>query len=569
MHKTVTITLGEQLFTIEEDAYKKLEAYLASVRAHFAQSPDQGEIVSDIESRIAEEFAETLTARKKVVGMKDVEDVMKSMGSVEDFERFEEEPGEEKTQPKQQPWNTRLYRSADDQMLGGVCAGLAAHTGIETWIVRVVFIILGFINGIGIIAYIILWVVLPEAKSATQKVEMARNRVTLSAIQQKVNEVMPPEKRDGILRKIVSVPATIIRTVFLAIGRVVKFVVPLLARLIGLGIIMGAAFAIAMITIALLTLIANPSSILDFPLRETVGVMNYFVLICSLFLLLLFPLIFVIVAGASLVTLRSAFSANATIALFTLWCVALVAGGATAFSVSPDLETAFERYEQEHFKTITNTFPDYKDFTKIDAKGRGNIIITQGDSYSVSIEGPADETDMIGTINGALTFEPHSGQKRCFFFCGYRQSTLRVTMPTLDEVKVSGVSFATIEGYTGSTLNLIADGSSSIVANAQVRSLTAEISGVSDIVLTGSGNELKASLTGNSSLSAYYFAAKTADVTLEGVSRAHIDASEKIFGTTDGHAHLWYRNTPAQLDVESDGLSTVEQRSEDWEGDYR
>lgn len=569
MHKTVTITLGEQLFTIEEEAYKKLDAYLASIRAHFAQSPDQGEIISDIESRIAEEFAETLTARKKVVGMKDVEDVMKSMGSVEDFERFEEEPGEEKTQPKQQPWNTKLYRSADDQMLGGVCAGLAAHTGIETWIVRVVFIILGLINGIGIIAYIILWVVLPEAKSATQKVEMTRSRVTLSAIQEKVNEVMPPERRDGILRKIVSVPATIIRTIFLVIGRIVKFVVPLIGRLIGLGIIMGAAFAIAMITIGLLTLLTNPASIQDFPLRETVGPANYLLMVFPLYFLVFIPLVLVMLAGISLLTLRSVFTVPSTLGLIGIWCIALVAGGATAFTVSPEIETAAKRYEEERLRTVTNTF-DYTNFTGVAVLGNANITIAQGDAYSVTLEGsPENIEGSISMSNGTLTLDPRENRKRCLFFCNQQLPTLCITMPVLEMAQASGNSVVTVTGYSGGMLRLVADGNSSIQADVRVRTLAVDIGGVSDIDVTGSGETLQAVVTGNSSLNASGFSVKTANMKLDGVSQATIDASDKISGTTDGNSRILYRNAPLEMQVESDGISSVEQRDGDWEGDYR
>jgi hypothetical protein len=86
MDKTVTITIAGELFHVEEPAYQELDAYLRSVRAHFSAFPDSLEIVSDIEARIAEAFSASLSSRKKVITEKDVQKLIKSMGTVQDFE---------------------------------------------------------------------------------------------------------------------------------------------------------------------------------------------------------------------------------------------------------------------------------------------------------------------------------------------------------------------------------------------------------------------------------------------------------------------------------------------------
>lgn len=95
MHKTVSITIGGALFHVEETAYRKLDSYLDAVRSHFASYPDAEEIVSDIEDRIAEELSETLSTKKKVILQKDVDEVIASMGTVEDFKQFEQSAGTE------------------------------------------------------------------------------------------------------------------------------------------------------------------------------------------------------------------------------------------------------------------------------------------------------------------------------------------------------------------------------------------------------------------------------------------------------------------------------------------
>ncbi|MFO7448008.1 MAG: PspC domain-containing protein [Ignavibacteriaceae bacterium] len=56
----------------------------------------------------------------------------------------------------------KLYRSTKDKMIGGVAAGLAEYFDIDATIVRVIFVVSLFLGGAGILAYIILWVVVPE-----------------------------------------------------------------------------------------------------------------------------------------------------------------------------------------------------------------------------------------------------------------------------------------------------------------------------------------------------------------------------------------------------------------------
>ena len=58
MKKTFTLSIAGSLFHVEEDAYHALDAYLASVREHFASHESRDEIISDIESGIAEKFSE-------------------------------------------------------------------------------------------------------------------------------------------------------------------------------------------------------------------------------------------------------------------------------------------------------------------------------------------------------------------------------------------------------------------------------------------------------------------------------------------------------------------------------
>ena len=64
--------------------------------------------------------------------------------------------------------NTVFYRSESDRMLGGVCGGLGTYLGIDVTLVRLFFVILFFGSGIGVLAYLALWIIAPSEASVNQ-----------------------------------------------------------------------------------------------------------------------------------------------------------------------------------------------------------------------------------------------------------------------------------------------------------------------------------------------------------------------------------------------------------------
>ncbi len=204
MKKTISIQISGILFHVDDDAYAVLDEYLRSIHDHFATFPDRDEIVSDIESRIAEQFSETLTRSKQVITLKDLKKLTESMGTVEDFAEFEsvdhatrseqsesknEEPEHYRSSSSQQRGPKRFFRDTQNRVLAGVCAGIAAYFEIDPVIVRIIFFVFTIVtHGFGILLYIILWIAMPEAKTPTQRMEMQGEAVTLSAIQENLEQ---------------------------------------------------------------------------------------------------------------------------------------------------------------------------------------------------------------------------------------------------------------------------------------------------------------------------------------------------------------------------------------------
>lgn len=200
MKKTLTVNLGGTVYHIDEDAYNLLDNYLNNIRLHFRKQQGAEEIVNDMENRIAELFSEKVTLSKQVITISDVEEVISRMGKPEDFEDNSEY--NEFQNNSQQIGNSgsdafnqsgtayrRLYRDPDEKMLGGVAAGLAAYLGWDITLVRILMVILVFIPYCpAIIFYLIAWIVIPEARTAAEKLSMRGQAVTVENIGKTVTD---------------------------------------------------------------------------------------------------------------------------------------------------------------------------------------------------------------------------------------------------------------------------------------------------------------------------------------------------------------------------------------------
>ncbi len=185
MKITVSINLGGYSFNIDEDAYAELKRYLKNLELHFAGEESSSEILSDIEARMAELLRVKLTGYKQVITIEDVREVISIMGTPEDISDNE---GPSRKEKFSTPGSHRMYRDPDKRIIGGVCSGMGAYWDIEPWIIRVIFVALSLAGGLGILVYLILYIVLPEAKTTAQKIEMKGDPVNIHNIKESVKK---------------------------------------------------------------------------------------------------------------------------------------------------------------------------------------------------------------------------------------------------------------------------------------------------------------------------------------------------------------------------------------------
>ncbi|WP_340112023.1 PspC domain-containing protein [Maribellus mangrovi] len=188
MKKTFTINISGTIFHIEDDAYEVLQKYLINLKNHFGSDEEGKEIIADIEARIAEIFSSKTSDDKKVITVEWVNDVIKTMGTPEDFAE-EEGEDEEESIASEAKRKRRLYRDPDHRVLGGVCGGLSAYFGMDPVILRIIFVVLFFItSGAAGLAYLILWIAVPKARNTAQRLEMRGQEATVKNIEKSIKE---------------------------------------------------------------------------------------------------------------------------------------------------------------------------------------------------------------------------------------------------------------------------------------------------------------------------------------------------------------------------------------------
>lgn len=189
MKKNFTVNISGIIFHIDEDAYNKLNKYLENLKRHFSNSEGGDEIIQDIEMRIAEKLNERNDESKKLITIDDISAVIKMMGEPSEFETEEETTSPPPPPPsgyKKRP--RRLFRNPDHKVIGGVCGGIGSYFNFDPIWLRIVFIVGFFVFGSGPLIYIILWIVMPEARTTAEKLEMKGEKVNVSNIEKKIRD---------------------------------------------------------------------------------------------------------------------------------------------------------------------------------------------------------------------------------------------------------------------------------------------------------------------------------------------------------------------------------------------
>lgn len=201
MNEITRIHIAKTAYDVEVAAKKQLEKYIKSLEVYTQDK----EVLEDIEIRMTEILAERGVKAGGVISSDDIEAVRKQLGEPHEFADNE---GDIAVGSTVEVGSRRLYRSKDNAVLGGVLSGLAAYLNVNPLWTRLVFVLLLFISfGFAMFVYILAWIIIPPARTATEKLQLAGKDVTLESIKElnADEEAAQPNKVAPVLQRILSV----------------------------------------------------------------------------------------------------------------------------------------------------------------------------------------------------------------------------------------------------------------------------------------------------------------------------------------------------------------------------
>ena len=232
MNKTVSIHLQGIPFIFEEQAFDRLNTYLQQLKQVLQKEEGSDEILQDIELRMVELLQQQLTPFKQVVELSVIEQIIGKLGKPEDFTDESSSNGNEATSSIDAPVEKRLFRDGDRAILGGVCAGVAAYFNVDVVIIRAIYVFTFLTFGIGFLLYIVLWAIVPMAKTSSDKLRMKGQHVNIENMKSELGDAANRIKKGAKELKSNSG----IQSSISGILRIISVVIGVWALLFGTGI---------------------------------------------------------------------------------------------------------------------------------------------------------------------------------------------------------------------------------------------------------------------------------------------------------------------------------------------
>ena len=204
MKKNITINFFGTLYAIDEDAYELLNRYLSDIKKYFSRKEGGEEIADDIEHRVAELMLELKNDGREPIDIALVKEIIGRIGNPEDLDDTSDEGGEEGTSTsagqREREWfaeqssKKRLYCNPDDKLLCGVLSGLSCYWGIEPVWIRLAVVLLAIVPipfvpisfWTILILYIVLALIIPEAKTPEDRLRMHGKPVTMESLNEEI-----------------------------------------------------------------------------------------------------------------------------------------------------------------------------------------------------------------------------------------------------------------------------------------------------------------------------------------------------------------------------------------------
>lgn len=384
MNKTININLGGIFFHIDEIAYTKLKSYLDAIRRSLSDDPQgQDEILNDIELRIGELLSERIKSERQVINEFDINEITKIMGQPEDYAVGENQYENEKTY-RSSSSNKKLFRDNEDKFLGGVCSGLSHYIGIETIWVRLIWLVLLFFFGTGILLYILLWILVPVAETTAEKLQMKGEPVNISNIEKKIREEfqdVTSRVKDGVndvtdslkssefkskaksgIQEIVDTLTKILLAIFTVFGKFIGAILIFIAAVTLIALIFG-AFSWGSVEV-----LGFGTEFVRYPSFFSDAILPTWLLVIFAFIAVGIPFLVLFMLGLRILSSNvKSFSTTTKLSLLGIWIIALLGLALTGINFATQ-----QAYDGVHNNTQELPFK-VQDTIKVKMIGNDNL----------------------------------------------------------------------------------------------------------------------------------------------------------------------------------------------------
>ena len=207
-------------------------------------------------------------------------------------------------------------------------------------------------------------------------------------------------------------------------------------------------------------------------------------------------------------------------------------------------------------KTLTNP----ERFTEIKASGDYRVLVRQGETFAVEAAGdPADLRDTNLEVNGDQLVIRRQSRGTLLFSLNFNRHPVlvRVTLPALHALDLSGACRADVAGFRDAPLSVDGTGACTARLEVEAPSLTLDLSGACHVTATGHADKLNLNGAGACVFSAPDLHTRTAAVDVAGGSEARLNVSETLKADASGASTIEYTGNPKNVDSDASGASRV------------
>ncbi len=376
--------MGGVTFSIEEPAYRVLDEYLSAIQKHF----DDESVSDDIELSISEKLVTKNRSLKKAVILKDIEEIVSQMGTIEEVTGQDE-------QEEWQDWakgaDTRkfhLYRNTDNAVLWGVASGLSNYFNIDPIFIRLGFVILTIASGFMILLYLLLWVIVPKAETTSQKLEMKGEKADINNIEKHNQQLLKDIPTKGTLGRIFHLPIVIFGKLWNASMMILSKIFIVLRGFFGglfiitsILVLLGISSLFFTVNLSCLEWVSD-STVLTSLFEEFILTHNIFLASFGIYISIAIPLLLVFILGIKLVFQKVQVHIGLIVFMILLWILSFGSTVGLIASYSGDIEKLIISVEKEIEKNPETRFHigiTGEDFQIIDEDDFGDEQIPFGE----------------------------------------------------------------------------------------------------------------------------------------------------------------------------------------------